>query len=146
MEENNLKSYFTTFVYLCKDFTYNYKEILITFNIIKNSVQGESRELMEFFIEDLSNINDYLNNKTNTFSVPIPDKFKIIEHYLNIYHKLIIQINLNKDIHQNNTYFRDYLEYIEMSSDLLYYHNNDLHDKTTLLLLIYIPKYTMYII
>lgn len=146
MEENNLKSYFTSYVYLCKDFRYNYKEILITFNIIRNNVQGESRELIEFFIEDLSNINDYLNNKTNKFSVPIPDKFKIIEHYLNIYHKLIIQINLNEDIHQNNTYFRDYLEFIEMSSDLLYYHNNDLHDKTTLLLLIYIPKYTMYII
>jgi hypothetical protein len=146
MEENNLKSYFTSYVYLCKDFRYNYKEILITFNIIKNSVQGESRELMEFFIEDLSNINDYLHNKTNTFSVPIPDKFKIIEHYLNIYHKLIIQINLNKDLNQNNTYFHDYLEFIEMSSDLLYYHNNDLNDKTTLLLLIYIPKYTMYII
>ena len=148
MEENNLKSYFNTFVYLCKDFTYNYNEILTTFNIILSYLKGDAKELIDFFILDLSNINDYLNKKTDKFSVPIPDKFKSIEHYLNLYHKFLIQINWHCDnnISQNNKYFKDYLEFIEMSSDILYYYNILDHNKIALILLIYIPLYTAYII
>jgi hypothetical protein len=148
MEENNLKSYFTSFVYLCKDFRYNYNEILTTFNIILSYLKGDSKELIDFFILDLSNINDYLNKKTDKFNVPIPEKFKVIEHYLNLYHNFIIKINWcsNDNISQNNKYFKDYLEFIEMSSELLYYHNIDDNNKVTLLLLIYIPLYTAYII
>jgi hypothetical protein len=148
MEENILKSYFTSFIYLCKDFTNNYNEILTTFNIILSYLKGDSKELIEFFILDLSNINDYLNKKTDKFSVPIPDKFKVIEHYLNLYHNFIIKINwyCDNNISQNNKYFKDYLEFIEMSSDLLYYHNIEDNNKVSLLLLIYIPLYTAYII
>ena len=148
MEENNLKSFFNTFVYLCKDFTYNYNEILTTFNIILSYLKGDAKELIDFFILDLTNINDYLNKKTNKFDVPIPDKFKSIEHYLNLYHKFLIQINWHCDnnISQNNKYFKDYLEFIEMSSDILYYYNILDHNKITLILLIYIPLYTTYII
>lgn len=148
MEENNLKCYFNSFVYLCKDFRYNYNEILITFNIILSYLKGDAKELIDFFILDLTNINDYLNKKTNTFSVPIPEKFKSIEHYLNLYHNFIIKINLccDNNISQNNKYFKDYLEFIEMSSDILYYYNILDHNKIALILLIYIPLYTAYII
>jgi len=148
MEENNLKSFFNSFVYLCKDYTYNYNEILTTFNIILSYLHGESKELIDFFILDLSNINDYLNKKTDKFDVPIPDKFKIIGHYLNLYHNFIIKINWYWDdnISQNNRYFKDYLEFMEMSSDLLYYHNSGDNNRVTLLLIIYIPLYTAYII
>jgi hypothetical protein len=144
MEENYLKSYFTSYGYLCKDFRYNYEEILIIFNILKNHIKN--KELIDYFINDLNNIYDYLNNKTNTFSVPIPEQFKYIEHYVNLYHKFIIQINFNKDIKQNNTYFKDYLQFIEMTSDLLYYYINNFNDKITLLLLIYTPLYGAYFI
>lgn len=151
MEENNLKSFFNTFVYLCKDFSYNYNEILITFNIILSYLKGDAKELIDFFILDLTNINDYLNKKTNKFDVPIPDKFKSIEHYLNLYHNFLIKINWHcdkndKNISQNNKYFKDYLEFIEMSSDILYYYNILDHNKIALILLIYIPLYTAYII
>jgi len=148
MEENNLKSYFTSFVYLCQDFRFNYKEILMTFNIILSFLKGDARELIDFFILDLTNINDYLNKKTNKFDVPIPEKFKSIEHYLNLYHNFLIKINwhCDKNISQNNKYFKDYLEFIEMSSDILYYYNIDDHNKISFILLIYIPLYTAYII
>ena len=43
MEENNLKCYFNSFVYLCKDFRYNYNEILITFNIILSYLKGDAK-------------------------------------------------------------------------------------------------------
>jgi hypothetical protein len=144
MDENHLKSYFTSYGYLCKDFRYNYEEILIIFSILKDYIKD--KELIDYFLNDLSNIRDYLNNKTNKFSVHIPDKFKFIEHYVNLYHKFIIQINLNTDIKQNNTYFKDYLQFIEMTSDLLYYYINNFHDKIAILSLIYTPLYSMYFI
>jgi len=149
MEENNLKSYFTTYAYLCKDFRYNYDEILTTFNIFKNNIKDKDKELInvvDYFINDLSVIRDYLNNKTTTFSVQLPLKFKIIEYYVHLYHKFIIQINLNTDIKKNNTYFTDYVQFIEMTSDLLYYYINNYHDKFTILSLIYTPLYSMYFI
>jgi hypothetical protein len=144
MEENYLKTYFTSYGYLCKDFRYNYNEILIIFNILKNHIKD--KELIDFFINDLSNIKDYLNNKTNKFSVPIPENYKFIEHYVNLYHKFIININLNTDIKQNNIYCKDYLQFMEMTSDLLYYYINNFNDRITLLLLIYTPLYGAYII
>jgi hypothetical protein len=140
MEENYLKSYFTSYSYLCRDFKYNYKEILIIFNnILKNHIKD--KELFEYFINDLSNINDYLNKKTNKFYIPIPEKFKFCEHYINIYHNFIININTNTNIEDNNKYFNDYLKFIDMTSDLIYYYINDYKDKISLLLLIYIPLY-----
>jgi hypothetical protein len=146
MEENNLKTYFTSYAYLCKDFVNNYEEILIILNIVNNHLKN--KELFEFFYNDAKNIYDYLNKKTNTFNVPLPEKYILYGHYINIYHKFIININIyNKnDINQNNKYFKDFLEFMEMTSDLVYFQINNLNDKITLLLLIYIPLYSLYII
>jgi hypothetical protein len=144
MDENYLKSYFTSYAYLCKDFRYNYEEILIIFNILKDYIKD--KELIDYFKNDLSNIHDYLNNKTKTFSVPIPYNYIFIEPYVNLYHKFIININLNTDIKQNNTYFTDYVKFLEMTSDLVYYYINNFHDRITLLLLIYTSFYGVYFI
>jgi hypothetical protein len=144
MDQNDLKSYLTSYAYLCKDFRYNYKEILIIFNYLKNYIKD--KELIEYFINDLSNINDYLNNKTNKLLLPLPEKINFIEHYINLYHKFIININLNTNIEQNNKYFNDYVQFIDMTTDLIYYYVNNLNDKITLLLLIYVPLYGAYII
>jgi hypothetical protein len=114
------------------------------FNFLKQYIKD--KELIEFFINVLSNINDYLNKKTNTFNVPVPENYKFIEHYVNIYHNFIKHINLNTDIEQNNKYFNDYLQFMEMTSDLIYYYINNLNDKITLLSLIYVPLYGAYII
>lgn len=144
MDQDIFKSYFTSYSYLCKDFTYNYKEITMIFNLLKNYFKD--KELIEYFINDLNNINDYLNNRTNTFNIPIPENYKYIEHYVNIYHKFIININRNRNIEQNNKYFSEYLQYMEMTSELIYYYINELNDKVTFLSLIYIPLYGAYII
>ena len=79
MEENNLKSFFTSFVYLCKDFTYNYNEILTTFNIILSYLHGESKELIDairFGEVDSSRITNAIQNATETI-FPKEEGFKV---------------------------------------------------------------------
>jgi hypothetical protein len=142
MEENNFKKYFNNYIYLSKNFLKNYDNILINFKILKKYV--DNNELIEYFINDINDIFNNLNNNNynyNDLNVEIPNNLKHIKHYMNIYHYFIININLQKD---NNDLFNNYLQFMKISIDIIYYYINNEKDKLALLLLIYIPIYGIF--